>query len=332
MKPWIFGLVAIVAAIALTAGEGVTAQRNVRIGYVTSSGATPDPNDLFGRPYAGFISTVHALGLQGRVVQVSPNQDAWGALSLLARQRYDLVIVGLPAFDSVVSVARAFPRTKFLLPDLSVRDIKNPPKNIQGSVFRAEEAGYLAGYLAAAMEKRQPGRHVIGSVGGFSSPGVDRWIVGYRAGAKRADPRVVVLNTYANSFNTPTKCHTVALDQIAKGAGVLFNVAGGCGLGTLAAAKEHGVWGIGVDVDQSFLGRHILTSAVSRGDVAVRNAMDQMAHGAFKTGGDTVFDLSDGGVGLGKISPEVPRPILRQLDAVRRQIIAGRIKVPRIIP
>src|SRR5262249_38239404 len=199
MKRWILGLVAIVAAISLTAGEGATA-RPVRIGYVISAGTTPDPNDLFGRPYAGFISAIHALGIQGRVVEVSPNQDAKGALSLLARQRYDLVVVGLPAVDSVVTVAREFPRTKFLEPDISVHDMRNPPKNIQGTVFRDEEAGYLAGYLAASMEKRRPGRHVIGSVGGARYTGVDRWIVGYRAGARRADPGIILLNTYADSF------------------------------------------------------------------------------------------------------------------------------------
>jgi basic membrane protein A len=230
-----------------------------------------------------------------------------------------------------VAVAREFPGTKFLVPDISRRDLTNPPKNIQGTTFRDEEAGYLAGYLAALMEKRRAGRDVIGSVAGYKFPGVDRWIAGYRAGARRADPGIVLLNTYANSFTNPTKCHAAALDQIAKGAGVLFNVAGDCGLGTLDAAREKRLWGVGVDVDQSFLGRHILTSALGRPEVAIRDAMDRLVHGTFITGGDTVFDLGNGGVGLGKISPEVPAPFLRQLDAVRRQIIAGRIRVPRVL-
>ena len=53
------------------------------------------------------------------------------------------------------------------------------------------------------MEKRRPGRDVIGSVGGYKFPGVDRWIVGYRAGAKKADPGIVTLNTYSNNFSNP---------------------------------------------------------------------------------------------------------------------------------
>lgn len=327
-------LLAVMATVSVAAGEGAPATSELRVGYVVGAGFTPDRTNLFGRPYDSFIRAVEALGVRGRVLQVAPNQDATGPLSLLARQRYDLVIVGLPATGATVAVARRFPGTKFLVPDVArgelTRPPTRPPKNIQGTVLRAEEAGYLAGYLAALMEKRRPGRDVIGSVGGLRFPGVDRWIVGYRAGARRADPGIVLLNTYSNNFSNPTKCHAVALGEIAKGAGALFNVAGACGLGTLDAAREKGVWGIGVDVDQSFLGRHILTSAVSRPEVAIRDAMDRLVRGTFTTGGDTVFDLGNGGVALGKISPEVPASVLRQLDAVRRQIIAGRIKVPRL--
>jgi basic membrane protein A len=322
-------LVAVVVATAL-AGERAPAASQLRVGYVVGAGAVPDRRNLFGLPYDGFIRAVEALHVQGRVLQVAPNQDATGPLSLLARQRYDLIIVGLPAPDATVAVARRFPRTKFLMPDVSRRDVTRPPANIQGAVFRAEEAGYLAGYLAALMEKRRPGRHVIGSIGGYPFSGVDRWIVGYRAGAKRADPRIVLLNTYSHNYSNPTKCRTVALDQIAKGAGVLLNVAGNCGLGALDAAREKGVWGMGVDVDQSYLGRHILTSALSRTDLAVGNAMERLVRGTFTTGADTVFDLANRGVGLGKISPEVPASVLRQLDAVRRQIVAGSIRVPRV--
>jgi basic membrane protein A len=136
------------------------------------------------------------------------------------------------------------------------------------------------------------------------------------------------LNTYAKSYTNVEKCRTVALDQIAKGAGVVFNVAGGCGIGALEAAKEKGIWGVGVDVDQSYLGPHILTSALIRVEVAVAAAVRRLAKGSFTSGGNTVFTLRNGGVGLGRISPGVPRALLRELDSVRREIIAGKIDVP----
>src|SRR5207245_782235 len=110
------------------------------------------------------------------------------------------------------------------------------------------------GYLAALMEKRRPGKDVIGSVGGYKIPTVDAYIAGYQAGARKADPRITMLNGYADSFVNPAKCGAVALDQIARGAGVVFQVASACGLGALDAARDRGVWGIGVDIDQSSLG------------------------------------------------------------------------------
>ena len=66
-----------------------------------------------------------------------------------------------------------------------------------------------------------------------------------------------VLVNYANdpTFADQAKCKATALSQIARGSNVVFQVAGQCGLGALDAAKSKKVWGIGVDADQSFLGR-----------------------------------------------------------------------------
>ena len=61
----------------------------------------------------------------------------------------------------------------------------------------------------------------------------------------------------------------MAQNQIAQGAKVLFQVAGGCGLGTLSAADEAGIWGIGVDKDQYNDAKRVLTSGVKRVDVGV---------------------------------------------------------------
>ena len=77
------------------------------------------------------------------------------------------------------------------------------------------------------------------------------------------------MNDYSQDFVDQAKCKEIALNQIAPGSVVVFQVAGGCGLGALDAAKEKNVWGIGVDADQSFLGAQILTSATKKVDRAV---------------------------------------------------------------
>src|SRR5204863_8133842 len=121
-------------------------------------------------------------------------------------------------------------------------------KNVEGLLFHEEQVGYLAGY-AAAFAAKAKGKNEVSSVGGQKQPPVDRFIAGYQAGAKAADPGVKTVNAYSQDFSDQAKCKQVALNQIEQGAGVIFQVAGGCGLGALDAAKEKGVWGIGVDAD-----------------------------------------------------------------------------------
>jgi basic membrane protein A len=278
---------------------------------------------------SGFLRAEKELAIRGRVVYVGPTQDPSGALSYLARQKYDLVIVALPRLDVVYGVARKFPRVRFFLIDLLGDGPPHKPKNVQGSVYRAEEAGYLAGYLSALMEGQRRGKHVISAVGGYPFVGVDRWIVGYKAGARKADPRITVKTAYTADFANPAKCRRVALRQIAEGSGVIFNVAGACGLGTLRAAKDEGVWGVGVDVDQSYLGPHILTSAVIKLDKGVFAVVQKLVRGKLAPDRDSAFDLRNAGVGLGRISPKVQRPFLRRLETIRKAIVAGKIRVPR---
>ena len=107
-------------------------------------------------------------------------------------------------------------------------------------------------------------RHHVSTVGGQKIPPVDHYIAGFQAGAKAANPDLKFLNAYSQDFIDPAKCKEIALDQIAKGSKVVFQVAGQCGLGALDAAKEKGVQGIGVDADQAYLGEHVLTCARRR--------------------------------------------------------------------
>src|SRR5205807_819579 len=102
--------------------------------------------------------------------------------------------------------------------------------NDRGLLFREQEVGYLAGYLAGLVEKQKPGPDVIGSVGGMKEPPVDRFIAGYQAGAKKADPGIKLLNAYSHDWVDLAKCKEAALSQIASGSSIEFQVAGGCGL------------------------------------------------------------------------------------------------------
>jgi basic membrane protein A len=108
----------------------------------------------------------------------------------------------------------------------------------------------------------------------------------------------------------------------------VFQVAGGCGLGALDAAKQEGKWGIGVDRDQADLGAHILTSAVKRVDVAVFETVKAAQEGNFEGGSDAVFNLENEGVAIGTTSDKVGQDILDKVDELKQQIIDGEITPP----
>ncbi len=133
---------------------------------------------------------------------------------------------------------------------------------------------------------------------------------------------------FSADFVDQAKCKELALNHIEAGSKVEFAVAGGCGLGALDAAKENKIWGVGVDKDQSFLGPHILTSAVKRVDRAVSAVIVAEDLGLYPGGSDLNFNLKNNGVAIGKISKAVPQAYIKRITALGAQILAGKIKPP----
>jgi basic membrane protein A and related proteins len=314
--------------------SGTTAKNGggKKIGLVTDVGGLNDRgfNHL---SYVGLLRAQKELGVQQRVYQANSTQQYVPNLSTFARQGYNLTIgVGFTEAEAIDTAAHNFPNSKFAIVDVDQTTEPHKPPNLLGLLFKEQETGYLVGYLAGLEAKRLPGKDVIGSVGGQKQPPVDRFIAGYQAGAKAADPGITTLNAYSQDFSDQAKCKQVALNEIEQGAVVIFQVAGGCGLGALDAAKEKHVWGIGVDADQSFLGPHILTSAVKRVDTAVFDAIKLVVDGKFK-GGNLVFGLKDNGVGVGKISAKVPTSEVAQVNKIRAEIISGKLRnIPTEVP
>ena len=298
--------------------------KKIKVGLVTDIGGLNDRsfNQLANE---GLERAKSELGVDGRVLTSSKNSDYVPNLSTLAQQKYDLVIgVGFLMSDAMATVAKKFPDTQFAIIDFSSAALKGKPTNVRGLLFKEQEAGYLAGTLAGLYTKDQGGKQVISSVGGQKIPPVDHYIAGYQAGAKKVNPNIKTLNGYSQDFVKQDLCKEEALNQIAEGSQVVFQVAGQCGLGALDAAKEKNVQGIGVDADQGYLGSHIITSALKKVDVAVFDTVKQAQDGSFKGGEDTVFDVKSGGVGLGKISA-AGQKYADQVKKVEQDIASGQI-------
>ena len=297
-------------------------QKKIKVAIVTDIGGLNDRsfNQLANE---GLERAKSELGVEGRALTSKSNADYVPNLSTLAQQKYDLVIgVGFLMADAVSTVAKKFPTTNFAIIDFPNAGLKGKPKNVRGLLFKEAEAGYLAGTLAALYVKDKGGDQVISSVGGQKIPPVDAYIAGYQAGAKKANPDIKTLNGYSQDFVKQDVCKELALNQIAEGSQVVFQVAGQCGLGALDAAKEKNMQGVGVDADQGYLGSHVITSALKKVDVAVFDTVKQAQDGSFKGGEDTIFDVKSGGVGLGKVSTEGSK-YQDQVDKVMQQIESG---------
>ncbi len=334
----------IAAALATTglvasSGTAAKAQQAVRVALVTDIGGLNDKgfNTLAN---IGLKKAKAKLGanLETRVYITNTDADRTPNLQRAAQDGYQLVIANgvLFAFGPLNTVAPAFQNTKFLGTDVDLNSVEGKPANVRGVQFREQEAGCLVGNIAALEAKRQPGPDIISAVGANKVTAIVRFFAGYQFCAKRANKSVKVITQYANdpTFNDQAKCKATALSQIARGSRVVFQVAGGCGLGAIDAAKQKKRWAIGVDADQGFFGPHVLTSATKHVETSVYDAIIgfQKNPAAWKTGFNVNYTAKNGGVGYGKLSKALPKKVAAQYNASSAALLklmaSGKVKPP----
>ena len=308
---------------AAKAGEGTTVALVSDIGKFNDRSFNQSQKE-------GLDRAKRELGITPLELQSNSPSDYVPNLTQAVRKKADLIVAaGFLLASDTNTVAKKNPNTHFAITDYDVTGTPfNARKNVMGLTYAANESGCLVGYLAAEMAKKQGGKQIIGAVGGLKIPPVDIWIAGYQYCAKLFNPNIKVLIGYSQDFVASDKCKTVAENQISQGAQVLFQVAGGCGLGTLKAADAAGIWGIGVDKDQYNDAKRVLTSGVKRVDNGVFTATERVTEGKFKGGGNLLFNLKNKGMDVGKINPAVPQDLIDKMNELKQKIISGQVKVP----
>jgi basic membrane protein A len=311
-----------------TSGEGITAALVSDVGHFNDKSFNQSQLE-------GLNKAKSDLGITAIPLQSNSASDYLPNLTSALRRKSDLIIsAGFLLAPATATVAKRYPDKHFAITDYPVeappfadKNGKVLTPNVEGLTYAANEGGCLVGVLAAKMAEKQ-GKKIIGAVGGLKIPPVDIWIAGYRFCAQKAVPGTKVLVNYSQDFVASDKCKTQAQNLISQGAQVLFQVAGLCGLGTLKAADDAGIWGIGVDKDQYNDAKRVLTSGVKRVDVGVYQAVKQVQDGKFKGGSDLLFNLKNDGMSVGKINPAVPQSFIDEMNDYKQKIIRGRLKVP----
>ncbi len=305
---------------------------------VTDVGGLGDKtfNDM---SYEGLLRAESELGVEVRALESNEIADYEPNIDQLANADYDVIFtVGFLMTDTTMKKAPEYPDVVFGGID---QFFEAPESNVVGLLFKENEAAYLAGVVAglatldAELDDRINEDNVIAFIGGMDIPPVEKFEVGFIAGAKSVNPDVDVVSLYAGSFDDQAKGKELALSAIDQGADVVFAAAGLTGLGSITACQERGALFIGVDADQYETvpgsGDVMLTSAIKRVDVAVFETIKSVVEGTFAGAENREFGLADEGVDLAPFhdfEDAVSQEIRDAIEAARAAVLDGSVVVP----
>ncbi|BDU50298.1 BMP family lipoprotein [Haliovirga abyssi] len=300
--------------------------KKLKAGIVFSIGGLGDKsfNDS---AFRGMKMGKDKLGVEFNYVEpASPAEDEQ-YLRQYAEAGYDLVIAtGFLMHDSCEKVAKEFPNIKFAIIDSYV-DLPN----VSSLLFKEDEGSFLVGAVAGMMTKT----NTVGFVGGMDIPLIHKFQNGFEQGAKYVNPKVKALSVYTsgpNPFNDPVRGKEEALSLMQQDADVVYHAAGGTGMGVIEAAKEKGVYAIGVDSDQDGVAPGVvLTSMMKNVDVAVYNTIKAVKDGTFKAG-ENRFGLKENGVGVTNFEytkNKLPAGTIEKIKEIKAKIISGEIKLAK---
>ncbi|HJV17797.1 MAG TPA: BMP family protein [Bacillales bacterium] len=263
-------------------------------------------------------------------LQSTSDADYSTNLNTLARQGYDLVFgIGFLMHNAVDEIAKQQADKKFAIID---DEVKQP--NVASVMFKEQEAAFLAGVAAALQTKTNK----IGFIGGMKIPVIERFEAGFLAGVQAAKPEAKVDVQYSGAFDKAELGQTIASKMYSSGDDIVFHAAGATGNGLFKEAVDlkkkdpaREIWAIGVDQDQSFMGPDVvLTSAMKRVDLAVKDISTKSKDGDFPGGKTSVYGLHEDGVGLALVNSKASNKdaIDSAVKEWTEKIKSGSVKVP----
>lgn len=324
------------------AGEDTKTEKAFTVAMVTDVGGVDDKS-FNQSAWTGLTTYGEENGLEKGTkgydyLQSQSDADYETNLNTLARQDFNLVYgIGFMMGDAVNNIAQQQKETKFAIVDSVVEQ-----PNVASILFKEQEAAYLAGIAAGLATKT----NIIGFIGGMEIPVIERFEAGFLSGVKAVNPSAKVDVQYAGAFDKAELGQTIASKMYSANADVVFHAAGGTGNGLFKEARDlkkknptKNYWAIGVDSDQTAEGvveidgkEHnvIITSALKRVDVAVKDLATKAAGGDFPGGEIITYGLDVEGVGLAPINEELENKadIEAKVEEFKQKIVSGEIVVP----
>jgi basic membrane protein A len=311
-----------IVSFALVFSSGVFANT---IGVIYDSGGKFDKsfNEL---AFNSAMRVVNELGWDIIEFEAANNTQIEQGMRKVADRGATLIVaMGFAQADAVAAVAPQYPDINFVNVDVCWLD--DPAGNIYQACYKEHEGSFLVGMIAAMAS--ETGK--IGFVGGMDIPLIRKFQGGYEQGAMYVNPDIEIhanmTGTTPEAWNNPTKGAELTKAQVDKGADVVYQAAGGTGIGVLQAAADAGIMGIGVDTNQNWMHPgNMLTSMLKRLDLTIFEQAQKTADGTFEPA-IVVLGLADGMVGYAAEDGMVTDEMAAAVAAASAEIVSGNIVV-----
>lgn len=272
--------------------------------------------------YEGLQLIRKELGAQVSHAQSSTPSEFEEGFRDYARQGYSLVIGhGFEFQDAALAVGAQFPNTVFVTSSGTAH-----AKNVGSMTFHLEQATYLAGIMAGGMSRS----HRAGCIGGIELPVIQKSFDGFVAGTRSVDPAFVVATTYTGSFEDVAAAKAATDAIIDQGADFVFHNANAAGLGVFESARQHGIYAIGANRDQSDVAPEtVIASATLSVPQAFLSVAREVKEKTF-VGRNIPYGLGDGVVALTlnpRLQDRIPAAILSRIRDAEARIRDGSLQV-----
>jgi len=340
-------LLALLLALVVSVAPAAMAQDTIEtICLVTDLGRVND--GTFNQfAHEGAVAVTEDYDLEYTFIETQSEADYEANINICVEEGFEVVItVGFLIADATFDAAVANPDIYFIGVDQFVGDrtddegnvVEEAPDNYVGIQFREDQAGFLAGALAALVAESVDS-NIIAGVYGVEIPPVVKFRNGFEQGALYINPDIELLGVYIPDFLAPDRGASAAEQFIGEGASVIFGAGGPTGSGGITAAAQEGVFAIGVDQDEYLTtfgngetpgAEFIITSAVKRVDQGVYDMVAALAEGdleGFFGGGVYVMDAALNGVGLApRHEADVPEEFYAQVDEIFELLASGELE------
>jgi basic membrane protein A and related proteins len=316
----------LIAGVAMAAIAAVAQAQEFKPAVVFDMGGKFDKSFNEG-VWAGVQKFTAETGIEVMEFEVTNETQREQAMRRMVQKGATVVLgVGFAQADAIDAVAADNPDIDFAIIDVYWLD----RPNLRQYQFKEHEGSYLVGVAAALTSKTGK----IGFVGGMDIPLIRKFACGYVQGAKAAKPGIEVIQnmtgTTPSAWNDPTKGAELTQSQIDRGADIIYQAAGGTGLGVIRAAADAGKLAIGVDSNQNGIAPgSVLTSMLKRVDVAAYQTLTDAKKGRLSPG-VLSLGLAEGGVdwaldenNASLVSAEVKAAV----EQAKADIIDGKIEV-----